>query len=241
MKVFVASAMPTGYPYKLQKPATVSNRVRDTATEFIFDSGIGDETTTGEVLDAAHEYNADYVVAVDELHDFETTTRNAYEFLDAYESHPCEATPMIPVQCDPDRELWHVDHLPDLPEHTHYVLGGMKVDNISEREKIESVRRFRDAVGPEVYVHGLGIGGGIQIVSKVAGTGWLDSVDCSTPEQAAINGSILDTRLRQMDAMAFPGGEGRCKRTYPIAEFNSWQVQDVWTNEAKHGGLAAYQ
>jgi hypothetical protein len=241
MKVFVASSMPTAYPWKLQKPATINSRIRATADEFIFDSGIGDDTTTGEVLGAAHEHDADYVVAVDELHDFETTTRNAYEFLDRYEDHPCTATPMIPVQCDPARDKWHADHLQALPDHTHYVLGGMKDDGISERQKICAVREFREAVGSDAYVHGLGIGGGIEIASKVAGTGWLDSVDCSTPEQAAISGDILDPRLRHTDAMVFPGGEGRTKRTYPLAEFNSWQIHDVWVQEAKHGGLAAYQ
>lgn len=241
MRVFVASAMPTSYPHKLQKPATIASRVRDTADTFIFDSGIGDDTTTQEVLDTAHEYNADYVIAVDELHDFETTTENAYGFLDAYQSHPCEATPMIPVQCQPEKGRWHTDHLPQLPEHSHYVLGGMMDQTIAEREKIKSIREFRHAVGPDTYVHGLGIGGGIEIASKIAGTGWLDSVDCSTPEMAAKDGRLLDDRLRQREEMVFPGGEGRCKRTYPLAEFNSWQVRDVWVREAEYSGLAAFQ
>lgn len=241
MKVFVASAMPTSYPHKLQKPSTLSPRVRDTADEYIFDSGIGDDTTTREVLDDAHRVDADYVVAVDELHDLETTTENAYQFLAEHDDHPCTATPLIPVQCNPRRNVWHADHLGELPDHSHYVLGGMVDQEVSEREKIQSVREFREAVGPDAYVHGLGIGGGIEFVSKVAGTGWLDSVDCSTPEMAAKDGRVLDDRLRQRSEMVFPGGEGRCKRTYPLAEFNSWQVRDVWVREAEVGGLAAYQ
>jgi len=42
MEVYIASNMPTDYPLKLQKPSTVSDRVRTTAETFILDSGIGE-------------------------------------------------------------------------------------------------------------------------------------------------------------------------------------------------------
>lgn len=41
VRVFVASNLPTAYPYKLQKPTTVCDSVRDTAETFIMDSAEG--------------------------------------------------------------------------------------------------------------------------------------------------------------------------------------------------------
>lgn len=241
MKVFVASAMSTAYPWKLQKPSTISDRVRSTAETLIMDSGIGDDVTNEEVLDLAIEYDAEYVIPKDELHDLETTTQNVRDFLELHKQSESNATVLIPVQCDPKNDLWHVDHLPKLPIHTHYVLGGMAVNTVSTTDQIKSIKSFREAVGQSVYVHGLGVGGGMEFVSKVAGTGWLDSVDCSTPEQAAMFGKVLDKRLRQKEIMAFPGGDGKSKRTHALAEFNSWQIHDVWQREAKQTGLATYQ
>lgn len=230
-QIYVASAMPTNYPWKLQKPSTWSKRVRDTAQKYIFDSGIGDDETNEDVLYYADELNADYVVAKDYLHDFEQTTESIKEFNRLFKKNEYDMTPLIPVQCDPENDKWHTDHLEHLPESSHYVLGGMAVDEVSTAEKIATIEAFRDAVGEDAYVHGLGVGGGIEFVSQVAPTGWLDSVDCSTPEQAAMFGAVIDARLRQQEVLAFPGGGGKNQRTHPLASFNSWQIRDVWIRE----------
>ena len=216
MRVYIASAMPTTYPYKLQKPSTISPRVRQTAESFIMDSGIGNDVSNEEVLDLAHKFNADYVVAKDVLHDFDTTTGNVKAFLTRFDAHECDATPLIPVQCDPENDKWHVDHLPELPDVDHYVLGGMAVEEVSTTDQIKSIKAFREAVGPDAYVHGLGVGGGIEFVSKVAGTGWLDSVDCATPEMAGQFGAVMDERLRQKQIRVM-SGEGAAKRNIPLS------------------------
>jgi hypothetical protein len=240
MKVYVASNMPTDYPRKLQKPSTVNDRVRDTAESFILDSGIGDDVSTEEVLDLADKYNADYVVAKDELHDFEATTENIKHFFELYRKHDCDAQPLVPVQCDPATDRWHVDHLPQLPEYDHYVLGGMAVDEVSTSDQIPTLKAFREAVGSDAYVHGLGIGGSLELVSKVAAKAWVDSIDCATPEMAGQFGCIMDQRLRQKEVRVM-SGDNVSARNIPLSEFNSWQLQDVWNREAKHTGLAAYQ
>lgn len=240
VRVYVASNMKTDYPYKLQKPSTKNKEVRKTASSYIADSGIGEETSNEEVIEWAKEYNADYVVGCDELHSFRETTESIKEFIEVYKNSDCDSTPMVPVQCNPEEDKWHTDHLGELPEADHYVLGGMAVPEVSTRQKIESIKNFRDVVGEDVYVHGLGVGGGMEFVSKVAGTGWLDSIDCSTPEQAAMFGCILDGRLRQKEIMEFEGGEGRNLRVYAIAQFNSFQLQDVWDREEGQKGLGLY-
>lgn len=231
-QVYVASNMPTSYPCKLQKPSTVNNRVRETADSFIFDSGIGDDVSNKEVLDMAHEYEADYVVAKDYLHEQDATTESVKQFMELYSDHKCEAKPLIPLQPPYD------EHYQDLSGYQRYVLGGMAVDTVDTAQQIAWIRDFR-RVAPDVYAHGLGVGGGIEFVQKVAPTDLLDSIDCSTPEQAAQFGSVLDSRLRQNQVRVM-SGEGASKRNYALGEFNSYQLQDVWDREAESGNLSDY-
>lgn len=238
MRVFVASNMPTDYPWKLQKPSTVSDRVRDTAEHFILDSGIGDDVDTVELLDLAASYDPDYVVAKDELHEHEETIANTVELLDRIGSAQTDAEVLVPLQPPYDE---HYEKLREKGITGHkYVLGGMAIDSVDTAQALEWIHSFRE-VAPDVYAHGLGIGGGIEMVEALAGKDILDSIDCATPEMAAINGCVLDTRLRQNEVMAFSGGEGRCNRSYPLADFNSWQLRDVWVNESKKShDLSAY-
>jgi len=225
--VYVASAIETDYPRKLQKPSTVRTAVRDTAESFIMDSGIGnDELSNSDVLDLAHEHDADFVVAKDYLHDQERTTESVREFIDLYPSHPCDAIPMVPLQPP------HHEHYRSLPGHQHYVLGGMVGEEISTRQRIKWIECFDAVARNDCHAHALGVGGGMGIIRAFAGSGILDSVDCSTPEQAATFGKVLDDNLRQVETIAHMGGDGTKKRTTPLAEFNSWQVQDVWDREA---------
>ena len=227
-KVFVASNMATNYPRKLQKPGTVNERVRNSAETFIMDSGIGDDVTTSEVLDLAYEYDADYVVAKDELHDQETTTENIRKFIQLYAEHDCDATPMIPLQ-PPHAE--HYERVTDaVGERSHYVLGGMAVPSVSTQDQLRYIRGFADVVHPNAYVHALGVGGGKEFVRKATQLDILDSVDCATPEIAAANGCVIDQQLRQNTVREY-NGEGARKRNVPLAAFNSWQLQDVWDRE----------
>lgn len=225
MRVFVASNMPTDYPMKLQKPSTVAPGVRQTAETFILDSGIGDDVSNDELVALSEKYEPDYLVAKDELHDIDTSIENTLELLD----REYVGEIMIPLQPD------YVTHYNRLAERINadrykYVLGGMAVPSVSTADAIKWIKRFSNHT--DVYTHALGIGGGIEIVEALSGTGLVDSIDCSTPEQAAINGCVLDQRLRQKEVMSFAGGKGRKHRQYPLANFNSYQTRDVWEREA---------
>jgi len=240
MKVYIASNMATDYPYKLQKPSTINTRVRDTAESFIMDSGIGDDVSNEKVLDLSHKHNADYVVAKDYLHDHEQTTESIAAFLETHESHETDAKRMCPLQ-PPHDEHYEQLETRGLTDHfDYYVLGGMAVDDVATVEQIEWIQDFRK-VAPDVYAHGLGVGGGMEFVTKVAGRGLLDSVDCSTPEQAAMFGCVLDQRLRQREVRV-GSGDGVSKRNKALAELNSWQLLDVWEREIEApNGLMGYQ
>jgi len=233
VSVYVASDNPTSYPRKLQKPATASSAVRETAATYILDSGIGDDVSNAAVLDLAHKHDADYVIAKDYLHDQERTTESVRTFLDQHADHPTTATPMVPLQPP------HDEHYRDLPGHDHYVLGGMALEEIDDSERARWIRQFR-RVEPDAYAHALGVGGGIGFIRKLAGSGLIDSVDCATPEIAAKSGKVIDRQLRQ-SPITVHSGEGARERNVPLATFNSWQIQDVWTRETSRGGLDRFR
>ena len=219
--IYVASNMPYPYPYKLGKPANQTPKIRDSCTTWIQDSGIGDETTNGDVLELAKEYDADFVIPCDELHDQDATTEAVHEFLELYDDSDVRATPMIPLQPPYDK---HYKQLPDFPA---YCLGGIAFD-YSAREQVEAIRNFRTAAGDSPYAHALGVGGSMTVVRAVANNpGMVQSVDCSTPEQAAINGSLVDAQLKQR-SMSILNGDGSSRGRYSLAETNAYQLNDAY-------------
>ena len=228
--VFVASNLPTNYPFKLQKPATINATVRDTAETFIFDSGIGDDETNAGVLETAREYDADYVIAKDYLHDQQATTESVREFVEVHDAdHP--STPMLPLQ--PPHATHYRDLPRDLRQHFDVVcLGGMATEDISDTQAIRWIEGAARTIPSDVHIHALGVGGGIEFVRRVAGRGLVDSIDCSTPELAATFGAVLDDELRQREVRVH-SGDGAQQRNIPLAALNSWQLADVWQREAE--------
>jgi hypothetical protein len=225
--VFVASNIPHDYPRTLQKPATVNDAVRSSAETFLLDSGIGDDTDNHDLVALAAEYEPDYIIPCDELHDQAATTAAVREWDDLAADHGIDATTLVPLQPP------HHEHVADLPGRSHYALGGMAIEGVGDDQVVRWVRRFRETVGPEPYVHGLGIGGGKRIVRALAGEALLDSVDCATPELAAMFGAVIGPQLRQRDVLIHSGDRLQA-RTQPLAEFNAWQIQDAWRREAQH-------
>jgi len=226
VKVFVASYIPRyWYPYRLQHAGKARDWAKDESLEVILDSAIMEEDIGNrETLDRAHEVGADYVIPNDTLHDQEATTDAVRAFADLYEEHPCSATPLIPLQPPYD------EHYRELDQFSHYVLGGMAVPEVGTAEQIRHIRAFGNVVHDGAYVHALGVGGGRKFVKTVAPLEILDSVDCATPEIAAANGCVIDADLKQREVREY-NGTGAKKRNRPLAEFNSWQLQDVWDRE----------
>jgi len=192
--VYVASNMPYDYPYKLVKPEHVSQEIVDSAKTVIMDSGIGnDELDNTDVLDLAAKYDADMVVGKDYLHDQDRTTASINEFLNAWDDHHCRATPLIPLQPP------HHEHYEQVAGQYHYLLGGMAF-GWSTDQIISAVQKFRNRVGDSPYVHLLGVGANRKLMDFLArNPGMVQSIDCSTPEQCAINSKIYDVNLNQRD------------------------------------------
>jgi len=143
------------------------------------------------------------------------------EFMRLHEKHPCDATPMVPLQPP------HDQHYQDLKGYSHYVLGGMSVPEYSYRDRVRFVLDFARVAEGDPYVHALGVGGGRKFTEKIAPLGVLDSIDCATPGMAAKSGKVLQEDLLQRH-VTIHQGDGARRRNVPLAEFNSWQIQDAW-------------
>lgn len=219
--IYVPSNMPYEYPFKLGKPSYASPRIRETCETFIMDSGIeNDELTNEDVLDMAEKLDADMVVGKDYLHDQERTTESIHEFIELHDGHPCRATPMIPLQPP------HHEHYHDVPRAGSYLLGGIK--DLRGEEVVSVVRRFRKEVGYGPYVHLLGVGASPAIVQAVSNDPDLvQSLDCSTPEQCAINGKIFDMGLQQRPYQ-LPSGEGSAQARYGLAKHLALILNDAF-------------
>jgi len=224
--IYVASAMPYPYPYKLGKPEHATHKIRESSTAFIMDSGIGDDTENKDVLRLAEKFDADFVIACDELHDQQATTEAVHEFLELYDDSEIRATPLIPLQPPYDE---HYKQLPDFPA---YCLGGIAFD-YTAREQVGELQKFRRIAGDGPYAHALGVGGSMTVVRAIANDpNLVQSVDCSTPEQAAINGCLIDAELKQRN-MSILNGEGSSRGRYSLAETNAYQLTDAYTKATR--------
>lgn len=205
--VFVASNMPYQYPYKLVKPRHVTQEVVDSAETVIMDSGIGDGTNNWGVLELAHKYDVDFVVAKDYLHNQGKTSASICNMLDLWREHDCRATPLIPLQPP------HHEHYQEHPGHYHYLLGGLAGEDVSTSAIIDAIEKFISAAGTEPYVHLLGVGANPRLMDYLAcNPSHVQSLDCSTPEQCAINSNIYGVDLRQQDYRIRTGDGSRATR-----------------------------
>lgn len=213
--------MPYSYPYKLVKPEHVTPGVVDSCETLIMDSGIGnDEVSNRDVLDLAEKYDADMVVAKDYLHEQDRTTESIRGFLREWGDHTCRATPLIPLQPP------HHEHYRELPDNYHYLLGGMAFD-YETTEIIEAVERFREVAGTAPYVHLLGVGANSRLMDYLAqNPEHVQSIDCSTPEQCAINGNIYDVGLTQKSYDIRTGVDSRLTRA-GLAQHLAYTLNDA--------------
>lgn len=218
--VYVASNMPYEYPYKLVKPEHACTPVVDSAETVIMDSGIQNEdVSNADVLDLAHKHDADMVVAKDYLHNQSRTTVSIKDFLRQWETHDCRATPLVPLQPP------HHEHYQELSGQYHYLLGGMAFD-YETSEIISAVEKFRSAAGNGPYVHLLGVGANPKLMDYLADNpDMVQSIDCSTPEQCAINGNIYDVELRQ-ENYQIRTGEGSSRTRFGLAQHLAYTLCD---------------
>lgn len=216
--VYIASNNRTyWYPYRLQKVGYASDRIRPLARRgYILDSGIGDDdVTNADVLEKARGLDERYinpntwVVPKDYLHDRSRTTESVLDFFDLYDdfrySEPATVLkPAVIVPLQPP----HVEHYEALRDHgvtaDRWAIGGVK--DRPPAEQLDALRTFREAVGPEPDVHGMGFGANQTLIRGLReDPGLVSSLDLSTPEQYARFSKLPGERWEKEDGYVTPG------------------------------------
>lgn len=203
LNIYEASRFTHPYPYMLNPANDCRPSVRNTCNKFIVDSGYkDDEVTNATVLDKAVKSDARYLIPKDYIGNQKKTTESVYEFLDLYEKHEAasmDMTPIIPLQPPYD------EHHDELSGFTHYALGG--VADKKPEQQLQRVQDFRDKVGYEPYVHGLGMGGSFLFVKAVRrNNDLLDSIDISSVSTNITHGKMLDKNLN-VNKVSLPRGD----------------------------------
>lgn len=219
INIYVASNMDYEYPYKLQHSGYASERIRNTCEDYIADSDINNpEAGNKKVLAQAEEYNAEYVIPADVLHNIEGTEQAVSEFQELRPSYDTNATMLHPIQPP------HTTHLSQI-EADHICLGGLKD---ASPNRVISVL---ESIDPSKYehIHLLGVASR-DVLSWLRDNPVIDSLDATTPEDAAMNSSILTQYLEQR-GIDLPSGTFSSALRYQLARYNALVLNMLMTPE----------
>jgi len=198
-RVFPASYTPRyGYPYRLMHATAAKQSVREQCYELIVDSSYTDSGVSNrDVLSAAVDVNADYVIPKDYPGAPERTFESLQEFVSLYRETECNAIVMAVLQ--PPYRSQYEAHSEYYDRFSHFALGGLH-SFATPRGQIEAIRSFRGAVGDHRYIHAFGVGTSLKMVRALRSDDpFVDSVDISTPERAIKNGRLPDKTWTQVD------------------------------------------
>jgi len=221
VRVFGASYICSPYPYLLQHIDECYNVASRRSHTFILDSKISDEDITNEeVLAKAvsmQEAGAPptYVVPKDYLWQQDRTTESVVEFLELWErlheAGDLISQPLIPLQPTADTSgdsptvyPTHGDHYEDMVEAVepwreeydldYWVIGG--VAKAGPERQVEALKEAREAILESIDLHGLGMGGSLQLVKLLREEAPVRSIDLSSPGQQVQNARIFDKQLK---------------------------------------------
>ena len=185
------------WPWRMQPPSEASDRYRNACERYIIDSDpLDDSVTTRDVLDCAHRLNAEVASLQDVYLDKDTTVDSLLEGLRIADDHAFDGDLLLPLQA-PYVECWR-----GIGEPTDHLLGigGLKDGRPAERR--QAAEELRDAVGPDVWIHGFGWGPTGLAETIRDQPGLLDSLDYSTPmQEAAHNDATAGSEVMSVAAM----------------------------------------
>lgn len=188
------------WPWRMNKAGSDEFRPAfvDACDHHLLDSNFKDESVGNrEVLDEAHEHGCDGAVLADVYLDGEATVDALLTGLEVYDDHAFDGLVVLPLQ-EPYAESYREVEPAVGGREVWWALGGLKDE--APPVKIGKSRAFRDAVGYEPHVHGLGYGVSERMARAIRK--WprmLDSIDNSR--------SYYDTRKRDAWMPAASGTE----------------------------------
>lgn len=168
------------WPWRMHPPKEATESYRRSCDKYIIDSDpLDDSVTTKDCFDAGIKYQADIVSLADVYLDKDATVDSILEGLEDYDDHAFGGQLLLPLQA-PFVECWQ-----ELGEPTNHLIGigGLKDAHVSER--ITAAQELREAVGPNVWLHGFGWGVSGRLSNEIRNNpDLLDSTDYSTPMQS---------------------------------------------------------
>lgn len=215
------------WPWRMQPPKEANSSYRNACEQYIIDSDPWDDSVgVDEILNTAHELNADVASLVDVYRDQPATVDSLQHGLSRYQDHPYDGDLLLPLQA-PYVECWQQLDRPT----THWLgIGGLKDGTTSER--ITAAKRLRAAVGSDVRIHGFGWGIDDRLASAIrAEPGLLDSVDSSSAIQ-----SVTYDHLNGEESMSVVAMQAA---THLITDLR--KCTDYIAEETNQKALEAYQ
>lgn len=177
------------WPWRLVKAgghAGMGSRKRhaDQCDWLMVDSNFKDDSVTNEVvLDESAVLGADSAVLADVYHDMDATVDALIDGLQLDEGHQFDGTVILPLQA-PHIECYE-QVAPHAPDGVWWAIGGLK--DATPSRKVQAARAFREHVGPDVHVHGLGFGVTDEMARYIRKEPTvLDSIDSATAVSNAV-------------------------------------------------------
>lgn len=165
------------WPWRMEPPGEASRTYRNACERYIIDSDPqDDDVTTRDVLNTAVSLDAEVASLADVYQDKDATVDSLLDGLAVADSHGFDGTLLLPLQ-EPFVECWK-----EIGEPTEHWLGIGGLKDGSTHARIEASRSLRNAVGPDVWVHGFGWGPSDELAAAIRDDpALLDSLDYSTP------------------------------------------------------------
>lgn len=177
------------WPWRMNKSNSPEFRQAFVAAcdHHILDSNFKDESVTNrDVLDEAAEKRSDGAVLADVYHDAEATTDALIDGLEVYDDHRFDGLLVLPLQ-EPYEECYDAVRPSVSGIDVWWAVGGLK--DADAHEKVRKTAAFREAVGPDIHIHGLGFGVTETLARAIRrDPGLLDSIDNSTACDNSIGG-----------------------------------------------------
>jgi hypothetical protein len=168
------------WPWRMQPPKEATQNYRNACEKYVIDSDpLDDSVTTTDVLDTAVRTDAEVASLQDVYQDKDATVDSLLTGLEIADSHDFDGTLLLPLQ-EPFVECWK-----ELGEPTDHWLGIGGLKDAPPRERLTATHTLRDAVGADPHIHGFGWGVNGLSGSIRRNPHLLDSLDYSTPMQAA--------------------------------------------------------
>lgn len=223
--IYCSSIMPRwGYPHKLMSYWEARGTVRDSADHVIIDSGFRKYGDMGQILDTAAQHDAAWLIPPDITPHFycydeisaESRAQELARHLRKYERKDLDTGVLLPLHRPVEECLVELQN----PEHTAKwgefpdgeslldIYGGVAIGlkGIPTAERVEIMGTVNRQTPDGTHIHGLSPGTDMEMFAFLReNPHMVDSLDVSTPENAARNNKIPDHEWHQ-HSVPFPSG-----------------------------------